>query len=176
MNTQECIIRNNFSEENLSRFRKNIMETLVTKIKSAIENNLPTKLFHIEVSETKGAFGGNYVRIIISAKNIDMNNIRYQQPQIVSLLLNKDTLELEPQIFNGSGGRRVMRNPNLNLDSEKYLCMFGEKIPFRKPKPNEESVLKAIEKFTQGYVKLLIQFKDVLRYSEIVDYNQLLNV
>lgn len=145
---------------------------LQDKIKDIIEKNLPG--FWFSVFPYKGAVGGNFIAIKIAAKDRRINDVTGQRPQAVSLSLNTDTMELQPQVYGGMGGRRIYRKPNMQDDKEKYLAMKGVDIPFRTPKPNEEAVLKAIDNFTKNYKKLLIENKDVLMDQDLVDYNALL--
>jgi hypothetical protein len=143
------------------------------KIEAIIAKQLPG--FWSEVSFGKHFLGeGKYLAIKIAASDYNINDVRDQKPQAVSLLFDLWTLELHPQVFGGNGGRRIYRQPNLNDPAEKYLAMKGENIPFRTPQKNEAAVLKAIEKFCINYKELLRKHRPVLEYQELVDYDTLL--
>jgi hypothetical protein len=72
--------------------------------------------------------------------------------------------------IGGMGGRSVNIKPQQN----KHLYCESIKVPFRKPQPNEKSVLNAIQKFAQNYVKILKDNKEILMFQDIVDYANLI--
>lgn len=140
----------------------------------AILNKVVPKFFH-SVSEYKSYFGdGKNLAIKIAASSDEINKVRGQYPQVVSLSLDLKTLELHPQVFGGNGGQVIYRKPNMSDPSEKYLAMKSVKIPFRTPKKEEELVLKAIEKFAENYKLALKENVDTLMYQDMVDYKDLL--
>ena len=144
------------------------------KIEQILKKNLPEKAF-VMLHERPNIFGkGTYLMIGFAASNHLINGISFQYPQFCSLSLDLTTMELEPQIYGGSGGNKIYRNPDLTHHKEKYLAMVGVKIPFRKPQPNEKAILRAIELFTQRWVQALKDNREVLRYQDIVDYDDLL--
>lgn len=116
----------------------------------------------------------NNLAIFIATSETNINNVNNQKPNIVSLILNLNTMDLTPQIFGGNGGQSFYRNINPNNPDEKFLAMRSVKVPFRKPQQNETSVLKAIETFCKNYKKLLIENYDLLRYPEFNNYELLL--
>jgi len=147
---------------------------LKSKIEAILEKVVPN--FYRRVWTYKNYFGeGKNLGILIAASDYAINNVRGQYPQAVSLTLDLSSLELHPQIFGGNGGQAIYRNPNLDDPKEKYLAMKSVKIPFRTPNKEEGAVLKAIEKFAENYKKTLKENIDVLRYTDIVDYDALLS-
>jgi hypothetical protein len=139
------------------------------QIEKILNDTLP-KGFNIIVTEHKWTLGNNiYLNIMLSPNNHEMNNVRNQFPQLVALSLTLNTLELEVSHIGGMGGRSVNIKPQQN----KHLYCESIKIPFRKPQPNEKSVLNAIQKFAQNYVKILKDNKDILMFQNIVDYSNL---
>ena len=144
------------------------------KINEILEKNLPKKAHKI-VSEYRKVFGGKGLKIAFAASDYEINQVRNQFPQAVSLSLDLDNMELEIQVFGGMGGNRVYCEPDLNNPKEKYLAMAGRKVAFRRPKKEEKFVLRAIEKFAQNWVKVLKENKDVLTHQKEIDYNALLN-
>ena len=140
------------------------------EVKNILENNLP-KGFNIIVNERKTFYGTEALKIIFSPNTTQIHNVRGQFPQVVSLNLCLDKLELEPQSFGGNGGRLIYRDIDKNNPSEKYLAMKGVKVPFRKPKKEIEAVKRALKKFCENYIKTLQDNKEVLLYKEVVDYS-----
>ena len=143
------------------------------KIEAILKEQLPN--FYYRVWENSN-WGGRYIGIAISAQNYNINNVGGQHPQMVSLCLDLNTLELYPQIYGGNGGGRIYRKPNPNNPEERHLAMKGVKVSFRKPARNEASVLKAVERFCQSYRAALRDNLDDLLYQDIVNYNELLVV
>ena len=90
-------------------------------------------------------------------------------------MLDLSYLELHPQIFGGNGGQCIYRQPNKEDAKEKYLAMKSVKIPFRKPTQTPEKIKECISKFIDNYIKILKENKEVLRYKEIVNYDEILN-
>ena len=151
------------------------METIKAKIENILSSKLPK--FATKVTERKKFLGNDTYLAIFIASTFDktINNVELQYPDFISLTLN-NKLELEFQGFGGCGGQMIYRNIDKTNDSEKYLAMKGEKIPFRKPQTNEKAVLSAIEKVCDKYIEALkdIQKRGLLRYTDLVDYDMLL--
>lgn len=148
------------------------METLIVEIETIIKKELPN--FWFSVKERKSFDGIPYLGIQIAASGYNICNVQGQRPQAVSLKLVPSTWLLDTQVFGGCGGGAICRKPNRENPNEKYLAMKSEKISFRRPGPTKEGVMKAIQKFCVNYKKTLIEFKDVLNYSEYCDYDTLL--
>jgi hypothetical protein len=146
----------------------------ISTIKTLLENTLP-KNAYINVSTYKG-MSSNYIAIIFASKDYLINNVSGQRPDVVSLAIHLDSLELYPQIFGGNGGQRIFRKPNLNDEKEKYLAMKSVKIPFRKPQNNETAILKAIKLFAERWVNVLKENRENLQYQNIVNYDEFLNL
>lgn len=153
---------------------KHDLAPIAEKITQLIEKHLPS--FVGDVSEHKEMLGdGKYLKIWWAASDKNINDVRGQKTQVVSLSLS-DELELHPQVFGGMGGRTITRKPNLLVDAEKYLAQKSVVIPFRTPQPIEEKVLKCIYKFILDYKKALIENIDVLMYQDLVNYKELLEI
>lgn len=146
--------------------------TLINKIERTIKEIIP--FFYISVKPYKSFSGSEKIAIEVAASNYEINKVRGQYPQCVSLLLDEKTFELHPQIFGGNGGQTIYREVNKEDPKEKFYAMIGIKIPFRKPKPNEEAVLKAIEKFFENYRKAIEDNIETIRYKDVVDYKEVL--
>lgn len=144
----------------------------VEKVEGILKKTLPG--FYIHVSESKGTFGGAYMRIAMAVRDTNINNVAGQKVQLCSLSLDLKTLELNTQVYGGNGGGAIYRQPNREDAKERFLAMKSVKIPFRRPACNEKEVLSAIERFAGNYKNALIENKDVLMYQEIVNYNELL--
>lgn len=141
-----------------------------TKVKELLENKLP-KGFNIIVQERTDFMGGQNLKIGFSPNTIEINNVKGQYPQLVSLNLNLDTLELHPQVYGGMGGQSITRNINPDFPNEKYLAMKSVRVPFRKPKCEEKNVLKAIDTFIDRYMTTLRENFGLLRYKDVIDYS-----
>lgn len=133
----------------------------VEKLKALLLKTLPG--FNVEVSEY--TIFGTYFKILVSAKG------RYQA---VSLSLNTKTLELQVQQYGGEGGQSVYKEPDQNNPNERFYAMIRAKVPFRRPACNERDVLNAIERFAQNYKKTLLENRAVLKYQDLVNYDELL--
>lgn len=141
------------------------------KVTAVLKSILPAD-FNIMVSVQTNSFDNSeYMRIGFSPNTKEINNVRGQFAQVVSLRLELPAMELQTQIYGGCGGGSIYRNIDENNPGEKYLAMKSVKIPFRKPKKEEKFVLKAIERFAQNYLIVLKENFDLLRYKEIVDYS-----
>jgi len=150
-----------------------VIDDLITKINAILQKEVPN-FFH-SVTKTKSYFGNEeQIAIKIAASDYEINNVRGQYPQLVSLLLNVDTMELNVQVFGGNGGQRIYRDINPNDPKEKFYAMIGIKVPFRTPQKNEKAVLSAIQKFVQNYKQTLRDNIQTLRYKNVVDYETLL--
>lgn len=151
------------------------LELVKTEIEKILEKNLPASTFK-RVWIFRGMGTKNNIGIAFSASDYNINNVRGQLPQLVSLALWNwdDGLELKPQIFGGDGGQIIYRKPNMQDDREKYLAMKSVKIPFRKPKGELKFIYAAIERFCQNWVKTLKENRNELMYQDIVDYDKLL--
>lgn len=145
-------------------------------IKEEIEKILSTELpgFWHKVSE-RSFMGSKSLAIQIAACDKLINGVSEQRPQAVSLSLDTQILNLKPQAYGGSGGRRIYRNIRPNDPKERYLAMQGIDIHFRRPKPEIAAVLKAIQTFARNYKAVLAENYAELRYHDLVDYDQILN-
>lgn len=141
------------------------------KIESMLKKELPG--FWIEVSPRK-ALGEVSIAIKMAANNVEINRVDGQRPQAVSLWLKPEKWELHPQVFGGNGGQYIYLIPDKDHPREKYLAMAGYKIPFRTPKKDEASVMRAIQGFAEKYKDALKQNRNRLMYQDVVDYDELL--
>jgi len=144
-----------------------------TKIETILNEVLPEKCYR-KVWNTKTFYGTPQIGIAFSISDYDINNVRNQKIQIVSLILDLNEMELTPQCFGGCGGQSIYRKPNLELRDEKYLAMKSIKIPFRKPKGEEKFILAAIKRFAENWLKALKENREVLMYQEYVNYDEII--
>jgi hypothetical protein len=147
---------------------------LTLKIEGILDANLPKEAYKL-VAFRKGYFGGNYLLILIAASNYQINNVSGQLPQLVSLSLDLESLELSISNAGGMGGRSIYTIPNKDIKPECYLAMKSLKLAFRTPKPELKPVLNTIEKFAQNWVKALKENRNTLMYQNYVDYDKLLS-
>ena len=146
---------------------------IIAKIEQALKENTPKGAYTV-AKHRKSSMGGDYVRIAIASSSHQINDIFMQHPDVVSLNLDLNTMELQPQHFGGSGGASILCKPNLDDPKEKY-CAYGRlKIPFRQPKATEEAVIKAVERFAQRWTETMKANKGRLAYSQYVNYDELL--
>lgn len=124
--------------------------------------------FTYNVVESKTFDGLPMLKIFAHYGNIEINQVRGQYVQLVSLALWP--WGLAPQVFGGNGGQHIYRKPDLSDPKEKYLAMKGIKIPFRSPKNEEKAILKAIENFFTRYVDTMKENKGNLMYQNLVGY------
>lgn len=142
------------------------------EIKSILETVLPSKTV-IVVKEDKKIFDdGKTLQIAFYPESNTINNVSGQYPQVVSLRLDLDTLELEPQIYGGNGGRCIYRVPD---EKHRYLAMQSIKIPFRRPKPEKDKILAAVKRFAERWLQALKDNKEVLKYHDYVNYDEYFN-
>ncbi|MDA3780355.1 MAG: hypothetical protein PF487_09100 [Bacteroidales bacterium] len=142
------------------------------EIKNLLEAVLPSKTI-IEVSEHEQYFSNEKtLRIVFYPQSETVNGVRGQYPEVVSLSLSLDTLELQPQIYGGNGGQCIYRTPDEN---NPYLAMQRIKIPFRKPKPEQKFILAAIKRFAERWLQTIKDNKDVLIHHDLVNYDEFLN-
>jgi hypothetical protein len=149
------------------------VDALKSKVEAILKKNLPDYFYFVK-QYREPISGDTAFAIVMAVSDYEINRVRGQYPQAVSLYLNTKTLELHPQVFGGNGGQSIYRKPNMNDPKEKYLAMKNVRVPFRTPPRNEESVLKAVDNFTKNYKKTLIENKDTLMYQDLVDYNKIL--
>ena len=144
----------------------------ISTIKTLLENTLPKGAF-IEVSKYKG-MSSEYIGIVFASKDVLINNVRGQRPDVVSLSIHLNDLELYVQVFGGNGGQHIYRKPDLNHPREQFLAMKSVKIPFRQPKKEEGAILKAIERFAERWILTLKENKENLYYQHLVNYDDFL--
>lgn len=141
------------------------------KIEAILKKELPK--FYTFVRQDR-FMGSDSLCISMSTTDKQINNVSGQYTDRVSLCLHLDTLDLHPQSYGCTGGQSFYRKPNLNDPKEKYLALKNVKVPFRKVAKDETAVLSAIQRFAQRYKQLLIENKDVLPYSNLVNYDEVL--
>lgn len=128
------------------------IERHIADIQNILDNNLPEG-FTGEVSKFK-TLGSLALKIKLSAGHWEHDG--------VSLALWYDHKELATQGFAGHGGGAFLRKPNLEDPKEKYLAFGRIKVPFRKPKFEQDAVYRAIERFAQRYANLILENLDRL--------------
>lgn len=140
------------------------------EILAILKKELPEN-FNIIVKEGKNCFREPEIKIMFSPNTHEINRVKGQYPQVVSLLLDLTSMELNTQVFGCMGGGNVYRKPDLNHPREKYLAMARIKIPFKRPKKESKFVLSAIERFAKNYLKALKEHRETLMYQNEVDYS-----
>lgn len=99
--------------------------------------------------------GEESIKIFFAPSVIELNRVKNQFPNAVSLVLHVATMELDTQVFGGMGGGKIQIKP-----TNKYHAFDSVKVPFRKPKREEKNVMQAIDRFTVRYLELLKENKD----------------
>jgi len=118
------------------------------KIENILSEILPRAF--TRVVERRNILGsGTYLAITIAANEKEINGVSSQLAGRVDLKLEGLDLEVA---YRGSS---VFRKPRLEDPREKYLAFGVERIPFRRPKPNEAAVLRAVERFALRYRETL---------------------
>ncbi len=148
--------------------------SLRDKIEKIIRETLPES-FHIEVWE-RNSLSLPSIGIIMAVSNYEIHNVRGQYPQVVSLGLYTEDLDLHIQGYGGMGGQCITRKPNKLDPKEYHLAQKSVKIPFRKPKNEEKFVLAAIKKFAENFYLALVENIDVLNGEQYVDYKKVLGI
>ena len=143
------------------------MENLTTRIEEIIKKSIPAGC-PVKVWERNGAFGGSYIGIMFGAKEARVDAVT-NMVQCVSLSLDPKTFELDTQVYGGAGGGSIRRKPNLDDPTEKHYYCKNIKVPFRRPMPTEEAVLRAIERFALNWTKLIRENKEILMYQDLAD-------
>lgn len=145
---------------------------MTEEIKAILTKVLPDTCY-ISVHEYKNSFMNRpEIKIEFAASEIEINRVRGQRPQRCAMCLVLDTMELTTLNYGGMGERSVQRYPDSNNPNERHYASISIKIPFRKPNPNKDAVLKAIEKFATNWVKIIKENMDVIMYKKIVDYSK----
>lgn len=142
----------------------------IEEFQQIIDKTLPGFL---SIVRERTCLGHKSIMIMIAASNYEINGVKGQYPQCISLS-HSDDESLVIQHFGGMGGQTVFCIPDKNNDREKYLAMAGMTVPFRKPKNTKDSILKAFEKFLVNYKQTLIAYRERLMYKEFVDYDAIL--
>ena len=143
------------------------------KIMAILNKNLPLNAYRV-IEERKTMFFDPYLKISFACSDKNIHNVAGQKPQIVSLRLILNSLELTTQVYGGNGGQHIYRKPDMEHPRERFLAMKSIKIPFRQPKKEEKFVLNAIDKFAKNWVLALVEHKDTLMYQDLVNYDELL--
>ena len=87
-----------------------------TKVLEVLNSVLPKETY-IKVVEAVSWTKEPYLKILIAMSDKEINRVRMQHPQLVSLALNLETMELSPQVFGGCGGQSIYRMvDNFNLE------------------------------------------------------------
>jgi hypothetical protein len=101
-----------------------------------------------------------YLKIVIACNDYKINQNEGQYPQRIQLMCN-GKYELQPFNFASMGSQYVsLKHENI-------------KIPFRKPRKTEESVVKAFEKFIIAYKQTIYDNMPNLAHQDKVDYKSL---
>jgi hypothetical protein len=150
---------------------------MITKdqVETLVKKNVPEKAF-VRIREGRWPLGNkDYIHIAIAANDHQIHGVTGQFPQLVQLTLTTETNELETVNWGGMGERNIRLIPNKEDPKEKFLAMASHTLTFRRPKPVDKSVLKAIESFARRWTQALKDNRDRLKYQDIVDYDSLLS-
>lgn len=131
----------------------------IDKIKALVAEKFGQEFGYTYVGERKGSLGSNYIDILVSPSTIQINKVRLQYPDLLGLILDVDTMELSVSNLGGTAGQVIYLKP-----TTIYTAYDIAKVPFRKPKPQESNILKAIEKYFDNYLTLLQQNKENLAH------------
>lgn len=147
-------------------------ETARNEVESLLKSVLPDSFNIMVTVRTSFLDRSEYLAIGASPSTYEVNGVKGQLPQFVSLRLDLDTWELEPQVFGGMGGNSFHRSTRPDLfPKEKHHALGSVKVPFRKPQKTREAVHRAITRFFERYLELLKEWGDDLRYKEHGDYS-----
>ena len=145
-------------------------QATVDQIQAILDKVVPNAFTKVQVR--KNFFGGDYIAIHIAAGDHEINRVQGQYVAHVSLRLDLETMQLETQVYGGSGGQCIYRQPDLTHEREKYYAMIPIKIPFRRPKPNMEAISKCIEKFAVNWKQAIVDNMETLTHRDCVDYKK----
>lgn len=146
------------------------MELTRETIEQLLIDNLP-KGFNIMVRDRTTFYNTKALQIAFSPNTFLINDVHGQFPQLNSLNLCLDELELIIQIFGGCGGRSIECKPNIEDPKEKYLAIKSIKVPFRKPQDNNKAIERALKKYCERYIQTLKDNRHRLLYKDVVDYS-----
>lgn len=144
------------------------LQDTVEQFKSVATQALPK--FFTEVKIHEGIFGAKNIVILAAVSDHNINRVRGQHPQVVSLFFDMKEKTLVTTYYGGCGGQAIYTIPQKN----PYLAMEGVKIKFRKV-TGLEPALKATAKFLGNYKQALKENRQVLMYQDLVDYDQVLS-
>lgn len=130
----------------------NDIERHIADIQNILNENLPEG-FTGEVSKFK-TLGSVAIKVKLSAGHWEHDG--------VSLALWYEHRELATQGFGGYGGGSFFRKPDRGNPKEKHLAFGRVKVPFRKPKFEEEKIYAAIGRFAKRYAALVLENLEVL--------------
>jgi len=129
------------------------MENLKIEIDKILNSELIG--FNIETGIRIQPIGNDkYIKVSISTSNFEINNVSRQYHNHISFMIEED-LTLRFQIFGGMGGQSIYRSVDENNPKEKFYALQRVKIPFRTPKKDRDSVLKAIKNICTKYKEIL---------------------
>lgn len=144
------------------------IQDMKNKIQAILDKTLPEN-FYKEVS----ICGGLGKSIAIIASPLEKTSGSFSQ-EMVSLCLwfwKGEDIELKPQVFSGYGGQSFIVNAEPGTKEAKLGIYARVKIPFRKPKDEEEKILSAVERFFARYLQALKDNKDRIIDPKRIDLN-----
>ena len=135
------------------------VEELHEKFEIILAKHLPN--FYWKIVQRNHVIGEEfYLKIVIACNDYKINQNEGQYPQRIQLMCN-GKYELQPFNFASMGSQYVsLKHENI-------------KIPFRKPRKTEESVVKAFEKFIIAYKQTIYDNMPNLAHQDKVDYKSL---
>jgi len=135
------------------------VEELHEKFEIILAKHLPK--FYWKIVQRNHVIGEEfYLKIVIACNNKSRDDNEGYYPQRIALMCD-GKYELQPFNFGGMGSRYVMTKDE------------AIKLPFRKPKANEDSVVKAFEKFILAYKQSIYDNMPNLMFQQYVDYKSL---
>ena len=142
---------------------KSEIQSYIDGFKSILKKRLPE-------FNTLVGFNGVFIYVSMSISEHEINSVRGQYVQHCMLGLYIRDMKLDIHYSCGSGGRSIDIKPE---EGQNLYCQ-SVKIPFRRPKPTQEAIFKAVDKFCQNYKQTLIDNYDNLMYKHLVDYSFIL--
>lgn len=128
------------------------MQDTIKLINSVLSENLVNKFYNIQ--KRKNFFWeSEYLMVDIAKSDYEINGVDRQYPEHISLII--EDWKIDFQTFGGCGGRRIYREIDKNIDSEKYLALWSETMPAIRIK----DLKKALEKICKDYIAITEDIK-----------------
>ena len=125
------------------------MNDTILNIENILKEKLENKFFEIKEYNNNQS-----LMIDIAKNNLEINWVKRQYPEHISLRLQDNKLEYFS--FWGCGGRFIYRNIDPTNPKEKFNSLWHEKMPAIRNK----DILKAITKVCDDYIKITNEIKE----------------